>query len=54
MFLFVFAGAKRRSVEITKFQFLIPANGGVATVSLQKVPESAGDSVFFSLFILLC
>ena len=55
MFLFVFAGAKSRSGKITKFQFLIPANWGVATFSLQKVPENAGDSgVFFSLFILLC
>ena len=41
MFLFVFAGAKRRSGEIAKFQFLI------ATFSLQKVPESAGDSGAF-------
>ena len=51
MFLFVFAGAKRRSGEIAKFQFLIPANWGVATFSLQKVSESAGDSgVFLHLF----
>ena len=42
MFLFVFAGAKRRSGEISKFQFLIPVNWGVATFILQKVPESAG------------
>ena len=51
MFLFVFAGAKR-SGEISKFKFLIPANSGVATFSLQKVPESAGDSDVFP-FILL-
>ena len=36
MFLCVFAAAKRRSGEIAKFQFLIPANCGVATFSLQK------------------
>ena len=36
MFLFVFAEAKRRSGEIAKFQFLIPANLGVASFS-QKV-----------------
>ena len=53
MFLFLFARTKKRSDEIAKFQFLIPANGGVATFSLQKVPESAGDSGF-SLLILLC
>ena len=51
MFLFVFAGAKR-SGEIAKFQFLIPANGGVATFS-QKVPESAGDSGVFLYFVVL-
>ena len=38
----VFAGAKRRRGEIGKFHFLIPA-----TVSLQKVPESAGNSGVF-------
>ena len=48
MFLCVFAGAQRRSGEIAKFQFLIPANWGVATFSLQKVPESAGDGGIFS------
>ena len=47
MFLCVFAGAKRRSGEISKFQFLIPANWGVATFSLQNVSESAGDGVVF-------
>ena len=47
MFLFVFAGAKRRSGKIAKFQFLRPANWGVATFSLQNVPESAGDSGVF-------
>ena len=47
MFLCVFAGAKRRSGEIAKCQFLIPANSGVATFSLQKVSESAGDSGVF-------
>ena len=51
MFPCVFAGAKGRSGEIAKFQILIPANGGVATFSLQKVPESVGDSdVFPCLF----
>ena len=54
MFLCVFAGAQRKSGEIAKFQFLIPANWGVATFSFQKVPESAGDGGIFSLFILLC
>ena len=43
----MFAGAQTRSAEIAKFQFLIPANGGVATSSLQKVPESAGDGGIF-------
>ena len=46
MFLFVFAGAKRRSGEIAKFQFLIPANGLLHSAS-QKPPESAGDSGVF-------
>ena len=32
MFLFLFARTKKRSDEIAKFQFLIPANGGVATI----------------------
>ena len=50
MFLCVFAGAQRRSGEIAKFQFLIPANGGVATFSLQKVSESAGYGIFPCLF----
>ena len=36
MFLFVHAGAKERSDEISKFQFLIPANKGAAKFSLQK------------------
>ena len=54
MFLCVFAGAKRKSGKIAKFQYLIPAHWGIATFSLQKVPESAGDSGVFSLFILLC
>ena len=44
---FVFAGAKRRSGVISKFLFLIPANWGVATFSLQKVPESSGNSGVF-------
>ena len=52
MFLLVFAGAKRRNGEIAKFQILIPANSGVATFSLQKVPESAGDSVLSLVFEL--
>ena len=46
----VFAGAKRRSSEIAKFQFLTPASLGVATFSLQKVSESAGDDIVFFLF----
>ena len=51
MFLFVFAEAKWRSGKIAKFQFLIPANWGAATFSLQKVPERAGDSgVFLTYF----
>ena len=37
MFLFASAGAKRRSGELSKFQFLIPW-GGVATFSL-KTPQ---------------
>ena len=53
MFLFVFAGAKRRTGEIATFQFLISANWGKATFSLQKVPESSGDNGVFSLFMLL-
>ena len=47
MFLCVFAGAQRRSGEIAKFLVLIPANWGVATFSLQKAPESAGDGGIF-------
>ena len=51
MFLFVFAGAKRRSGEIAKFQFWhLPTDTchlRVATFNLQKVPESAGDSGVF-------
>ena len=50
MFLCMFAGAKRRSGEIAKFQFLIPANWGVATFSLQKVPESADDGGIFLVY----
>ena len=46
MFLFVFAGAKRKVVKL-QFLFLIPANRGVATFSFQKVPESAGDRGVF-------
>ena len=47
----MFAGAKRRSGEIAKFPFLIPANWEVVTFSLQKVTYSAGDSgVFPCLF----
>ena len=53
MFLFLFTGAKR-SGEIAKFKFLIPAKWMVATFSLQKVPESAGDNgVFFIYFAVL-
>ena len=47
-------GWKGLGTHIATFQFLIPANRGVATFSLQKVPESAGDSGIFALFILLC
>ena len=43
----MFAGAKRRSGEIEKFQFLTPANWGVATFSLQTVLESASDGGIF-------
>ena len=46
----VFAGAKRRSGEIAKIQFLTPANWGVATFSLQNVPERAGDDSIFPFF----
>ena len=49
----VFAGAIRRSGEIAKFQFMTPANWGVATFSLQKVPESAGDGGIFP-FLFYC
>ena len=44
MFLCVFAGAKKRSGEMARFQFLTLASWGVAIFSLQKVPESVGDS----------
>ena len=40
MFLCVFAWAKRRSGEIAKFQFLIPANLGVTT---KKVREKSRE-----------
>ena len=43
----MFAGAKRRSDEIAKFQFFTPANWGVATFSLKNVPESTGDGGIF-------
>ena len=46
----VFAGAKWRSGEIAKFQFLTHANWGVATFSLQNVPESAGDGGIFPFY----
>ena len=49
----VFAGAKWRSSEIAKFQFLTPANWGVATFSLQNVPGSAGDGGIFP-FLFYC
>ena len=50
MFQCVFAGAKGRSGEIAKFQFLISANWGVATFSLQKFPKRIGDIFPFSFF----
>ena len=46
----VFAWAKRRSGEIAKFHFLIPANWGVITFSLQNVPESASNSGIFPYY----
>ena len=49
----VFAGAKWRSGEIAKFQFLTPANWGVATFSLQNVPESSDDGGIFP-FLFCC
>ena len=49
----MFAGAKRRIAEIAKFQFLTPANWGVATFSLQNVPESDGDGGIFPFLISL-
>ena len=49
----MFADGKRRSGEIAKFQFLTPANWWVATFSLQKVPESAGDGGIFP-FLFCC
>ena len=58
MLLFVFAGAKS-SREISKFLFLISANEGIATFSLQEVQESAGDStvvlflVYFAVLSLV-
>ena len=53
MFLFLYGGAKRRSGEISKFRFLVPAHSGVATFSLQNVPESASDSGDFP-FLFCC
>ena len=53
MFVYKFAWAKERSGGISKFQFLIPANLGVATFSFQTVPESAGDSGVF-LYLFCC
>ena len=38
-------------VKLQSFNFLTPANWGVSTVSLQNVPESAGDGGIFSFFI---
>ena len=56
MFLFVFAGAKRRIGELSEFRFLIPIRG-VAKFNLkikQKKTVSAGDSGVFLLFFFVC
>ena len=57
MFLFVFAGAKRKSGKIAKFLFSYvpqtPWEGlikGVAVFSLQKVRDSGGDSGVFLIY----
>ena len=50
LFIFLFAGAERRNGEILKFQLLITVSCGVATFTLQKVPESAGVSGVFLYF----
>ena len=47
MFLCVFAGAKRRSGEIAKFQFLIPANLGLLHSASKKSQKVLVMVVFF-------
>ena len=54
MFIFAFARAKRRSGKMSRFQFLIPANVGVAIFSLKKVSASAGDGGVCPYLFLLC
>ena len=50
MFLIVFAGAKERRGEISKFQIMISAKWGVATFSLPNVLERTGGSGIFLIY----
>ena len=47
MFLCVFAGAKRRSVEIAKFQFLIPPTEGLLHSASKKSHKVLVVVMFF-------
>ena len=50
MFLFVFGGIKRRSDEISKFQFSISANWVVATFSSKTFLEMLVIVVFVLIY----
>ena len=55
MFLFVFAGIKRRSGKFSKFQYLIPTSWGIATFSSQKVLVSVVfSSLIFAVLSIIC
>ena len=51
--MFVFAGAKRKSGEISKFRFLIPANEGVLHSASKKFQEVLVTVVFFLTYFAL-
>ena len=51
MFLCVFAGAKRRSGEIIKFQFLIPANRAYPAVLLTQVSDTTHSMIGYKYLL---
>ena len=53
MFLCVFAGAQRRSGEIAKFQFLIPANWGLLHSASKKTLKVLVMVVFFLVYFAM-